>query len=61
MASEINSTAASRISPSDSQNKTLRFAVCETIALTERGEDESWDDTDWQDYLSQFSDTGVGR
>lgn len=59
MASESNVT--SRIPVFDSQNKTPRFAVCETLALMERGEDESWDDTDWQDYLSQFSDTGVGR
>lgn len=29
------------------------------LRVIESGEDEQWDDSDWQDYLSQYADRGV--
>ena len=59
MASETNSTVPTSISLYDSQNKAPRFAVCELLDAIESSDADEFDSVDWQDYLSQYADTGV--
>lgn len=57
MASENQFSTSRSFYPQSESKKQIapRFAVCELLDAIESGDAE----TDWQDYLSQYADTGV--
>jgi len=60
MASENKfSTPPSISSASKIKTNIPHFPICGMLRVIESGEDEQWDDSDWQDYLSQYADRGV--